>query len=92
MKRRFIVEVELPEDPDHIVTEKYLEDLLTSAWADYENIKYDPVYVWVSEEPLVSLKYLQSLDNTTPAHIQEIIDARVLQDGIKTPDEIRRIL
>ncbi len=87
MKRRFIVEAELPEDPDHIVTAKYLQDVVTSAWADYENVKYDPVYIRVSEEPLVSLEYLQSLDNTTPPHIQEIIDARVLQ-----PDEIRRIL
>lgn len=90
MKRKFIVSIEIPEDPDYIVTENFIEDALTSAYHDYEGTKYDSVYVWAEEEFVVSLEYLKSQDNTTPAHIQDIIDARVLQDGIMTPEELRK--
>lgn len=92
MKRRFIVEVEIDEDPEMVFTKSKILEAIEEHVSLLTECRYDQYELEVSEEPLVSLEYLQSLDNTTPPHIQEIIDAGVLQDGIKTPDEIRKMI
>lgn len=77
MKRKFIVEVELPEDPENILNAGMIQSVVDSFYNDYEDVRYYPV--------LVEAKELS--DNV---HFVTLSDEEHLRWGVMTPDEIRK--